>query len=217
MPTIDHLRPAAGPPGFFARLQWRIRTVDRRQTVGYAAASVAAATLGWAILTARQAAQDLGATRNVMVVTQPVPTGASLNGATEWRAVPEAALPDDAVETPAALAGDVTATADLAPGEVLRAGRTSAVSTLGLTPGERAVTVPTPLAPGPITPGMRVDVVGVRAVGDGGVVSAQVLARAALVLVVDPDGITMALNQALVAPVLETLAVGSIELAITPG
>ncbi|MEZ5228530.1 MAG: SAF domain-containing protein [Acidimicrobiales bacterium] len=86
------------------------------------------------------------------------------------------------------------------------------------TADERAVTVPVPLAPPPLDTGDIVEIIGLRpgpSVGDRQLIDTQALGRGRVVAVGD-SGITLAVDVDRAVAIVETAAVGSIELVVTP-
>ncbi len=213
----SQLRPEPGPPGLLANLRWRARVINRRRLLALAALLAAALVVGWSVQTARTTAAELGRRRPVLVVNQPLTAGDELIDAVSVEAVPVAMTPSDAVSAIAELPPGAVATADLAAGEVLRLGRTSAAGRFGLQPNQRAVTVPLPLAPGPLEPGQRVELIGISALGDGGPIAAETLATDVRVIAVGEDGLTVAVDRSLADDIYRTAAVGVVEVAIRSG
>lgn len=211
------LRPEPGPPGLRANLIWRLRAISRRRLIGFGSLAAAALLVAWSILAARTAAAELGERRQVVVVQRAVSAGDSLDDAVSVVAVPVAMVPDDAVATTDELGPGVVATTDLAPGEVLRLARTSAGGRFGLGPDERAVTIPLPLAPGPLAIGQRVEVIGIQALGDGGPAVAATLAADVEVVDISEDGLTLVVPRPLAGDIYRTAAVGAVEVAIRSG
>lgn len=85
----------------------------------------------------------------------------------------------------------------------------------GLVPGQRAVTIPVPLAVPDLRVGDRVEVHAVRADGHGGA-AVDVLVSSAVIANLPEGGVTLAVPAATVPRVWHALATGSVELARRP-
>lgn len=87
-----------------------------------------------------------------------------------------------------------------------------------LGPDERGVTIPLPLAPPPVTIGDVIELIGLSpgiSIGEQQLIDSASLGRARVVAI-DDTGITVAIDPSMVHRVVETLAVGTVEIIITP-
>lgn len=197
--------------------------LDRRRLAAVALAAVATVLTAQAIQRSQTVQTQLGRTETVVMANRDLPVGHRIE-ATDVvvRQRPVGHLPPGSFRRQDDVVGAVIVAATV-EGEALAAHRISG-HRLGLLPNERALTVPFPLALPPLMVGDAVEVMGVGVDSgfdglgaDGPVtVSARPLGSAR-VLVVDDNGITLALSRDQVGPILEQLGSGTVELVFTPG
>jgi len=195
-----------------------VRTHLRRRRVPYWATAGALA-LVTALVVGRLGAQAAaerarwGATRPAVVVASPVRAGEPLEGRVRTRALPLALLPSHALTS---VPRRAVAAVDLAPGEIVLAGRLAGRSPLAsrLPAGRRGVAVPA--AGGlPVDVGDRVDVLATFDTGETGVDPTLVVARDALVLALVDEAVTVAVERDAAPRVAYALAVGTVTLALS--
>ncbi len=83
---------------------------------------------------------------------------------------------------------------------------------------DRAVTLPLPLAPPPVVPGDVVDLIGLApglSLGERQLVETRSLGRARVVSI-DDTGLTVTVDARQVVAIVETIAIGSVEVVVTP-
>ncbi len=195
--------------------------LDRRRLVAVALATLAVGLAAQAIQRSQDIQAQLGQTDSVVVANRDLPVGHRIE-ATDvvLRQRPVGHLPPGSFRNQEDVIGAVVVAATV-DGEAI-AGHRVSTHRLGLLAGEQALTVPFPLAPPPVVVGDSVEVMGVGVNGgfdglgaDGPVsVTARSLGSAR-VLVVDDNGITLALGQDQVAPILEQLGGGTVELVFS--
>lgn len=181
-----------------------------------------------ATIVGRAAASEAryGRTRAVLVATRAIAPGDAIDGDSvalvRW---PVTLLPSDALT---AVPPDRVATADIADGEVVISGRVSGGSGRGaatlVPPGARALAVPL-LVPGlPLRPGDRVDLLATAGGGDPAGFSddaapsasrpARPVAADALVVAVDDQAVTVAIEADDAAAVAVALTSGTVVVAL---
>lgn len=149
-------------------------------------------------------------TIDTVVARRDLPVGARVDGSDlDVRPLPRSMVPPDAAGT-----------VDTVHGRVLRHPLAAGQPVLGralvdgvdaaLAPGRAAVVLPTDLLPG-LLAGQRVDVVG-----DAGSRRAEVLARDALVLLVDDHGVWLEVDRDATAAIGHAVAWGSVTVAVLP-
>lgn len=189
----------------------RVQLTGRRVLSVTLAGMVAAACF---VLTSRaqQTVADLGTTAPVQVANRDLPSGHVVSHADLRSELwPIALVP------PGALHGDQvgqTLSSWVYAGEPLLSTRVGA-GTLGLGTTELAITVPLPLAPPPVAHGDPVFVVSVVAADDLFQPVSQTLTHGRAVEISD-TGITVAVAEGDIGPIVEALSTGAIELVIKP-
>lgn len=196
--------------------------LDRRRLLALALAAAAALLTAQTVARSQAVQQQLGTTDAVVIAARDLLPGDQITEAdVVVRQRPRGHHPPGSLHQLDDVVGAVVVAATFT-GEPVALHRIS-THRLGLRPDERAVTVPFPLAPPPLQVGDAVEVVGVGVdngfdgLGDRGPV--QVSARqlgSARVLVVDENGVTLAIGPTQVAPILEQLGGGTVELVFTP-
>lgn len=188
------------------------RRLRRRLPLALAAAAAVAVLPQ---LGARQAQPPAG-TRAVLVAVTDLQPGRALAPHDVRRVQASAvAVPADAV---ADLPAGAVVRSPIAQGEVVAARRLGSGPGLAarLDPDRRAVTLPWPQARTPLEAGETVDVVATTVDDRSGAVRTRVVALAAPVLATDDDGVTVAVPAGTVTAVVEALATGTVDLALTP-
>lgn len=213
LPPIE--RPPYRMLGLHRRLGRFMRRLNPRQVALLILAAAVGLIVSTSVRRARETTEQLGQTAPVVVVVQSVAAGADLTTAnTETRSWPVAFIPDGAL---AALDSGAVAMHPLAPGEVVTSQRTTGRS--GLAADENAVLVPTPFPRDDLTQGDRVALYALEPIGSGD----QIVAAAARLLGVGrvvesaEQATGVALPVSLVAPTLEAMAIGVVELVELPG
>lgn len=182
-----------------AALRWRpsvaVRTL-RRPLVWWAMVAAlalfTAGTINATLSEARAERDRWGSTQTVAIVSRAVPAGDPLASGIEWRDVPRATVPADAVDE---LSPDATARVALFPGEIVLRARVAGPGSDGLAgrlpPETSALAVPVAVGTPPLAIG---DVVDVHATPRGfvGASATTTVARRAIVVVVDDASITLA-------------------------
>jgi Flp pilus assembly protein CpaB len=210
-PAVRHLVPLR--PGLALALRRRPRL---RSALAVAGAVVLGLVVSGVVSRAERTRTAWGRTQTVLVATHDLAAGHELEpGDTEARTVPVAAATPGAVAS--AAPGRLVRMPVLA-GEVLlrrRLAGTGATGVAALLPhGTRAVAIP--IEPGtapPLRVGQRVDVVAVAA-GSDGAVPAFVLARAAPVVDVREQAVSVAVDPDAVPRIAVALAEGAVTLAL---
>ncbi len=210
--SLSRPDPTLGP---LATLDIALNRLDRRRAAALVLASLLAVVTVASVHRSRSVVRALGSTMPVAVAARPLEPGRVLTADdVEWQAWPTGLAPPGqrggeligaSVRWPVAGGDPILASALIADG-----GRLAA--------DERAVTVPLPLAPPPVSPGDLVELVGVRpgfALGDLPTIDTIVLGPARVVAV-DTTGITVAVAPENVIEVVETTILGSVEFVLTP-
>lgn len=196
----------------------RLRRIARTPVVFWSATAALALLTATATarLVGRAAAEAAryGGLRPVLVATRAVPVGATLTAAdTAVRRVPAAFVPPGALR---ALPAGRRVVVPLHPGEAVLAAHLSPAGAGGLAallpPGTRAVAVPTGEATPPVRVGDAVDVIAVFAT-DAGTEPAFAVARAARVVAVGGDRVTVAVSPEEAARIAFALVAGQVVLA----
>lgn len=154
--------------------------------------------------------------RPVLVATADLPAGHPLDaGDVRLEPVPDHLVPAGALDQ--VVAGTVVRS-PISRGEIVLAPRLGSGGGVPdrLGPDQRAVSVPWPTARPPAAVGDAVDLVATTAIDGPGAAQARLLVTQAPVLAVDEDGITVAVPRAQVPAVLQALATGVVDLAISP-
>jgi len=186
----------------------------RAWAVTVAAALLAGGVTASTVQQASRAAAAWGTRREVAVATRTLSPGAVIgSGDVERRALPEALLPDGALDDPV---GRVVVSPVLA-GEPVPQARVAPEGRHGpgaLVPeGQVAVAVPADVPLPPLAPGDPVVVLGVA---DPMTMQGVVLAREATVVAVTDDGVTVAVPAAAATTVTAALLAGPVALALDP-
>ncbi len=204
--------PALGP---LARLDIALNRLDRRRMVALCLASALVMVTLASVHRSRSVVGALGPTTPVAVAVHPLEPGHVITpDDLGWRQWPIGLAPPgfgdegpigSTVRWPVAADEPILASAVIADG-----GRIAG--------DERAVTVPLPLAPPPISPGDRVELLGVRPgfpLADLPTLDTVELGSAR-VIAIDDVGITVAVSPEIVVDIVETVALGSVEFVLTP-
>ncbi len=197
-----------------AHLLQRIRGgVDRRRLLALGLAGLVALLTHRIVAEADATTSSLGSVQRIVVATRNLPSGHLLEtGDYTFAERPRAMLPSDTwqgspdglVLTESILANEVLVTSRIGTGP------------FGLLSHELAVTIPPPLAPPPLEIGHQVLLVTVAA-PNGAFVRPATTITTGRVLVVSPDAITLAVPAQVANSVINALAIGSIDLILTPG
>ncbi len=207
-------RPSAEVPALTAAVE-RARLLVLRHRPRRLLVALVAALVAWSLV--RHATTGAAAAREnwrpvgpVLVVRSPIAAGGPITPAdVEYRPVPASVSPPDALTH---LPPDATALDELAPGEVLRAGRVRppglSVTAARLGPGQRGVVLD-----GAAVTGLELgDHVELRSLATGGVV-----ARGARVVRLGEAGdATIAVDGLDVERVVDALATGGVVAVLTP-
>lgn len=205
-------RPTVSPISKRRAVGDRLRRTDPyivAKRVLIASLAVLLAQLGWRW---RSATIDLGRHEILVVMEQSVARGRPVTPAdvrlASWPIglTPEGAL----AELPLGAIAEV----DLVAGEVLLAERLFPDGN-GLHPGQRLVTIPPPLAGSPASAGSTVELFGLLPIGEGVTTPAVRLAEGTVVATKE-GAIFVAVDAAVVPTIVEHLALGSIEIIISP-
>ncbi len=193
--VVDHLR----------RIE--PRRVLSRLTIGIVLLTLLDVGLEW-----RATVAGLGTTTSVATVARDTPAGTEI-GPEDVRIVqwPAALVPTGAVTTSP---GGAVARADLVAGEVLVAHRLYP-SAAGTGADDRLVTLPIPSAPPPVRAGSRVELYGIRVVGDAVATPATRLTVGVVIEITDA-AIAVAVPETAVPIVLEHLAFGVVDVIAFP-
>lgn len=187
------------------------------------AAALVVVILGWfalaTVMRSREVINDLGSRHPIAVAVGSLTPGHTLEpGDISWVAWPRALVPGGAIVSGSTQAQTLVGTrtrAPLAPGEPILTSRLlSADDDLAT----RRVTIPVPLAPPPLRVGDIVELIGIQPIttfADTPTLSTRALGRAE-VNTIDETGLTLAVTDTQVLPIIETMATGSVEIVITP-
>ncbi len=192
----------------------RIRCgVDRRRLLALGLAGLVAVLTNQIVANADATTRSLGSSERVVIATRDLPSGHRLeSGDYTFSTRPLAMFPDGVWQgNPDGL----ILTESVLANEVLIASRLGA-GPFGLLSDELAVTIPPPLAPPPLEVGHQVLLVTVAA-PNGAFVRPATTLSTGRVLVVSPEAITLAVPAQVANSVINALAVGSIDLVLTPG
>ncbi len=197
-----------------AHLLQRIRGgVDRRRLLALGLGGLVALLTHHIVAKADATASSLGSSESVVVATRDLPSGHLLEtGDYTITTRPRSMLPSGVWQ------GDpdgMVLSKSVLANEVLIDSRMGA-GAFGLISTELAVTIPPPLAPPPLEVGHQVLLVTVTAPNGAFVRPATTIATGR-VLVVSSDAITLAVPAQVANSVITALAVGSIDLVLTPG
>lgn len=196
----------------------RLRRIARTPVVFWSVAVALALLTGTvtARLVGRAVAEAAryGGLRPVLVATRPVPAGTALTATdAEVRRIPAAFVPPGALS---ALPAGRRVMVPLFPGEAVLDAHLSPAGVGGiaarLPPGTRAVAIPADEATPPLRAGDTVDVIAVFAT-DAATEPAFPVARAARVVAVDADTVTVAVTPAEANRVAFALTAGRVVLA----
>ncbi len=207
-------RPTGTQPPLRARARLQLRRLDRRRLAAIALAILGAVLSARAIATADRVSAEWGEYRTVLTARRALPAGTTLSDedvvSTRW---PAGLVPDGAiVDGDRAITGH-TVRSDIGQGEVLTTARILGDGDLAAT--ERALTIPQPLAPPPLDPGVLVDLVGVAPGNEFSGPQVDVLGTCR-VLANAPDGLTVGCETATALAAVQKLAMGSVEVLRTP-
>lgn len=203
---------------FPIRLRWaRLRALLVRHRIArrlilLVAAIVTTGVLATTLVRADEAIDRWGVTRQVLVATEDLAVGEGVDDATfDLRQWPVAVVPADAVSD-APVSGD-TIVSPVLSGEVLteRHLATSQTATVIVPEGRRAIGIPVSAGPLPLRPGDEVDVVLVADPLDGRRSDGTV---GGLVLLVDDETITVAVEVGDLSVVAQTLLSGRVAVAL---
>ncbi len=208
-------RPADRRLGPLARATIEFERLDRRRLMllGLAVVGIALAARG--VQRSRTIVAELGPRTPVAVAARPLAAGDVLGpDDVEWRQWPAGLVPPASREL---VTEGATLRSAIGEGEPILDSALAAGPT-GLAPGEVGVTLPLPLAPPPVEPGAVVELLGIRPVaGLDDLVAVEVVPLGpARVLGQDETGLTVAVDDAAAARVVETIAIGSVEVVVTP-
>jgi hypothetical protein len=189
-----------------------VRHLDPRTTLRRLAVGTAFLVLVNLGLTWRATIDGLGQRRAVATMLRSVPAGSVIGeGDVAIREWPVDLIPDgSSIGLPI---GEIAAS-HLFSGEVVIAERLFPTPD-GLSPDERLVTVPQPIAPPPLQRGTRVELYGMMSIGDGFVSPATRL-TSGVVFEVSERSVAVVVGNASVPSVIEHLAVGTIDVVVRP-
>ncbi len=218
-PSLAPLAKIQRPPyrklGARPRLTMLARRVSPRQIVLLALAATVGLIVSASVSRARHTTEQLGQTAPVVVVVEPLQAGASLTASnTEIRSWPIAFIPEGALRN---IEEGSATMQPLSSGEVVITNRVTGAS--GLASDENAVVIPTLFLRDDLQLGDRVSLYSLEPIGSAD----QIVAAAARVLgtgrvvATSPQAVGVALQSTLVAPTLEAMAVGAVELVKLPG
>lgn len=189
----------------------RIGALSRRRLGAVLLALVVGVVTGSIVSAAQRARQQWGPSTGMLVATDSIEAGDAVDTTnTARRLLPLALAPG----RPLTLLVEPTyAAGPIAPGQVLSEAHVT-LDRLGLSASSRSVTLPMPLAPPDVVAGDRVELFSVRSAP--GAVDVDLIAPSAIVVAVDPDGLTVDVDARAVPALFESLAVGSVEIARRP-
>ncbi|MFT7600272.1 MAG: hypothetical protein ACI8TP_003213 [Acidimicrobiales bacterium] len=188
--------------------------IDRRRVVAVLLAAAIGSLAAHSVERARLVTAELGPTQPVVVALADLPAGHRIERTdlgVQQR--PPRFVPAGAFANTDDVIGSVVRS-DVITGEPIDDRRVRS-SRLGLGIDERAVTLPIPLAPPPVVVGDAVELIGVGLVAGTDVISTRPLGTGRVVTI-DPTGLTVAVTAARVTALVEYLAIGSVEIVITP-
>lgn len=210
-------RPTFQPLGPFGRITTALDRIDRRRAAVIALAAVLTVVTGRTVLESRAIVAGFGSVESVAIATRDLAPGTVVDAdAVRWEQWPSAVAPDTVTDLDIGSEATIVRS-PIAGGEPVMASRVF-VNGAGLALDERAVTIPQPLAPPPVEPGDVLDLIGLTpgiTIGEKTVLDSRSLGRGRVVTV-DETGITIAVPADRVAAIVETIAIGSVEVAITP-
>ncbi len=206
------LRPSLTPVPVRARLTLWLQRLNRRRLVAIASSLVAIVVVNGVVQRARNTIAELGTRQEVSVLARDLPAGAILTSedltTASW---PSGLIPSG--EIAQATVGRV-AMDDLIAGEVLIESRLFPPDGL-ISPGQRQITLPLPLAPPPLAVGDQVELVGVLP-PDGPFSTAPAVLALATVVAADEAGISVVVPREQALIVVEYLVLGVIEFLVVP-
>lgn len=210
-------RPAFQPLGPLGRVSVALERVDRRRTIAFAVAAILAILIGRTVQQSRALVAGFGSVEPVAIATLELKPGTAVDAdSVRWEQWPSAVAPETITDLDAE-SGSVVVRSPIAAGEPLLASRLFHDG-VGLAAHERAVTIPQPLAPPPVVVGDILELIGLTpglTIGEQTVLDTRSLGIGRVVTVED-TGITVAVPTDRVAMIVETIAIGSVELVITP-
>lgn len=214
-PSGPLLRPGEVGLRPLARASIAIQRVDQRRVWLIVLIALIGGLAGRAITQSRAVVAGLGTLRPVAIATNDLVPGQQI-------------MPDDLrfEQWPLALASaypnndEVVGAIVRSPiGEGVPLHRSQLFDSSGpMDATERAVTIPLPLAPPPVSTGDIVDLIGLApgiAIGEQQLIETRSLGRGR-VMSLDETGLTVAVGSTQVVAIIETMATGSVEVVITP-
>lgn len=206
------LRPSLTPVPVRARLTLWLRRLNRRRLGAIASSVVVIVVVNGVVQRARSTIAELGTRQEVSVLARDLPAGGILTSedltTVSW---PTGLIPQG--EIARAIVGRM-ARVDLLAGEVVFESRLFPSDGL-VSPGQRQITLPPPLAPPLLAAGDQVELVGLLP-PDGPFSTAPVILALATVVAADETGISVVLPREQALIVVEYLVLGVIEVLVLP-
>ncbi len=206
-------RPASARLGALDRLRIALRRIDHRRFWLLVLIGLIGAVAFGSIVQSRAVVAGFGTLRPVAIANNDLVAGQRIGPADlrweDWPLEIAAMYPTDVegalVRSPVAEGEPVDRLAIFDAGAAMD-------------PDERAVTVPLPLAPPPVQTGDIVELIGLTAgfsLGDRQTIDTRSLGQGRI-MAVEETGITVAVQPNQVLGIVETIAIGSIEIVMTP-
>lgn len=208
-------RPDEVALGVGARLRIATRSIDRRRLWSLVLAGVITVLVIRSVGQSRAVVAGFGSLRPVAVAVHDLEPGHVLDDTDiRWESWPVAIA---SYHPSAEVLADAVVRSPIAAGEPIHGSRLFDRGQT-LAADERAVTVPMPLAPPPLDVGAMVELIGLRpglVLGEQQLIESLALGSGRVVFV-DDTGVTVAVAPAQILAIVETIAVGSVEIVITP-
>ncbi len=198
-----------------ARISIVISHLDRRRVVATGMLLLLGFVAVRTTIAGRAAVAGLGSTSPVAVAERDLPAGTALAaGDIRWEQWPRSLAPSG---PDASILSGATVRSAISAGEPVLESRI-VDDTNTLRPDERAIAIPLPLAPPPLAAGQIIEMIGLTpgiTLGDQVLIERQSLGSGRVVAV-DDVAITLAVRQGQVGRIIEIVAIGSVEVVITP-
>ncbi len=207
-------RPDAVRLGPVARVSIALDRLDQRRFWLFVVTASILALAYWSIGASRSVVAGYGTFRAVAIADHDLSPGQRLTSDDlRWERWPSSVAVhypvaehlDGAVLRSSVVAGEPVARSDLFDDPV------------ALEPEERAITLPLPIAPPPVGPGDIVELIGLAPgfqLGDRQIIDTRALGQGR-VMGIDDTGLTVAVETSQVYAIVETMAVGSVEIVLT--